>query len=572
MKSKQPPAGQKLVTAQEMRAIEAQAAEAGTPEPVLMDRAARAVAAAVEQEWGRVRGRRVLVLVGPGNNGGDGLWAAYYLHERGAAVSCYCWRRPSATAAQGRAADAPAQAARGAGIPLLDAGADQGHTVLARLLDDAAVVVDAVLGVGLTRPITGDLAALLAQARRGLAARRAANRPLPVFAVDVPTGLDADTGAIQGIALPADWTVTFGFPKVGLHQYPGAGLAGTIIIGDIGVTNLEKDLKTTATDAAQVRGVLPARPAEANKGTFGRLLIVAGSANYIGAGVLAALGALRSGVGLVTLAVPVELLPVVAAHLIEPTFVPLPSDLGALIERSVEPVFKTLAEREYSALLVGCGLGRERETQAFIRGLLLSNAETAFGRGSDRAMGFGFAARRAEPTAKEADKGAEGKTPRTLPPLVIDADGLNLLSEIDGWAERLPHNSVLTPHPGEMARLRGLTTAEVQADRVGVARAAAQEWQQVVVLKGAKTVIAAPEGRVQINPTATPALASGGTGDVLAGVIASLLAQGLAPFDAALAGAWLHGRAGEICAERIGLAGVLASDVAAALPEAMRET
>jgi NAD(P)H-hydrate epimerase len=572
MKSKQPAAVLKLVTAQEMRTIEAQAAAAGTPEPVLMDRASRAVAAAIEQELGRVRGRRVLVLVGPGNNGGDGLWAGYYLHERGAAVSCYCWHRPGATAPQDRDADAPAAAARGAGIPLLDAGADPGHVVLRRLLGDAAVVIDALLGVGLERPITGDLAALIAQVRHGLAARRAVARPLPVFAVDVPSGLDADTGAIRGTALPADWTITFGFPKVGLHQYPGAGLAGTIIVGDIGVTDLDKDLKTVVTDAAQVHSLLPVRPADANKGTFGRLLIVAGSANYIGAGVLAALGALRSGAGLVTLAVPVELLPVVAAHLIEPTFVPLPSDLGALIERSVEPVFKTLAEREYSALLVGCGLGRERETQAFIRGLLLSNVQTAFGRGSDRALGFGFAARRAQPARKEPDNSVDDKPARTLPPLVIDADGLNLLSEIDGWTERLPHNSVLTPHPGEMARLRGLTTEEVQADRVGTARAAAREWNQVVVLKGAKTVIAAPDGRVQINPAATPALASGGTGDVLAGTIASLIAQGVAPFEAAVAGAWLHGRAGELCAERIGPAGVLASDVAAALPEAMRET
>jgi NAD(P)H-hydrate epimerase len=564
------PEGLKLVTAAEMRAVEAQAAAGGTPEPVLMDRAARAVAAAVEQELGKVRGKRILVLVGPGNNGGDGLWAAYYLHARGAAVSCYCWHRAGAPAA-GRD-DAPAAAARGAGIPLLDAGADSGYAWLTRLLSDAAAVVDALLGVGLTRPITGELAALLTQVQRSVTERRAQGRPLPVCAVDVPTGLDADTGALQGVALAADWTVTFGFAKLGLYQYPGAGLAGTIIIGDIGVTDLDKDLKTAVTDAAQVRGLLPARPADANKGTFGRLLIVAGSANYIGAGVLATTGALRSGVGLATLAVPVELLPIVATRLTESTFVPLPSDMGVLIERSVDPVFKTLAEREYTALLVGCGLGREKETQAFIRGLLLTNAETAHGRGGERAIGFGFAARRAtENAGPGAEKEKEAKAGRALPSLVLDADALNLLSEIDGWTERLPHTSVLTPHPGEMARLRGTTVEEIQQDRAGVARAAAKEWNQVVVLKGAKTVIAAPDGRVQINPAATAALASAGTGDVLAGVIASLLAQGLAPFDAAVAGVWLHGRAGELCAERIGPVGVLASDVAAALPEALRE-
>ncbi len=558
----------RLVTAAQMRAIEAAAAQRGESGPVLMDRAARAVAGVVTEQLGGVRGKRILALVGPGNNGGDGLWTAVYLHERGASVSCYCWHRP--TAAEGaNGDDAPAAAARQARIPLIDAASDKKQKLLKQLLADAAAVVDAWLGAGLTRPITGELAALIVGVRAGLTERQAAGRPLPVFAVDLPTGVDSDTGAVQGIALPATWTITLGLPKQGLYLYPGAALAGTILLGDIGVMDLDTEIKTVQTDAAQVRGLLPARPADANKGTFGRLLIVAGSINYIGAGALATLGALRSGVGLATLATPAELLPIMAAKLTEATFVMLPSDLGVLVERAVETVFKTLDQQEYKALLVGCGLGREKETSAFIRGLLLSSADTAFGRGTERPIGFGFR-RAAESTSKsESDK--DEKPKRTLPPLVIDADALNLLSEIEGWADRLPHNSILTPHPGEMARLRGRDVDAVQADRVGIARTAAQEWNQVVVLKGARTVIAAPDGRVQLNPTATPALASAGTGDVLAGIIASLLAQGLTPFDAAVAGAWLHGRAGEVCEERIGKAGVLASDVAAALPEVLRE-
>ena len=554
-----------------MRAIEAAAAQRGEPGPVLMDRAARAVAGIVVEQLGGVRGKRILALVGPGNNGGDGLWTAVYLHERGASVSCYCWHRPGAAAAA-PGTDAPAAAARQARIPLIDAATDKKQTLLKQLLADAEAIVDAWLGAGLTRPITGDLAALIGVVRDSLAARRAAGRPLPVFAVDLPTGVDSDTGGVQGIALPATWTITLGLPKQGLYLYPGAALAGTILLGDIGVMDLDKEIKTMHTDAAQVRGLLPARAADANKGTFGRLLIVAGSINYIGAGVLATLGALRSGVGLATLATPAELLPIMAAKLTEATFVMLPSDLGVLVERAVETVFKTLEKQEYAALLVGCGLGREKETSAFIRGLLLAPADPGAARGAERPIGFGVR-RAAESSGKaEGDKDNEDKSKRTLPPLVIDADALNLLSEIEGWAERLPHNSILTPHPGEMARLRGSDVAAVQADRVGIARAAAQEWQQVVVLKGAKTVIAAPDGRVQINPAATPALATAGTGDVLAGVIASQLAQGLDPFDAAVAGAWLHGRAGEICEERIGKAGVLASDVAAVLPQVLRET
>jgi NAD(P)H-hydrate epimerase len=558
----------RLVTAAQMRAIEAAAAQRGEPGPVLMDRAARAVAGVVVERLGRVRGKRILALVGPGNNGGDGLWTAVYLHERGASVSCYCWHRPTAND-PARGEDAPAAAARQARIPLIDAATDKKQQLLKQLLADAEAIVDAWLGAGLTRPITGELAALIAAVRTSLDARAAAGRPLPVFAVDLPTGVDSDTGGIQGVALPATWTITLGLPKQGLYQYPGAALAGTILLGDIGVMDLDTEIKTVQTDATQVRGLLPARPADANKGTFGRLLIVAGSINYIGAGVLATLGALRSGVGLATLAMPAELLPIMAAKLTEATFVMLPSDLGVLVERAVETVFKTLDKQEYKALLVGCGLGREKETSAFIRGLLLSSADSPAGRSVERPIGFGF--RRAAENADKPDGDKDDKTKRALPALVIDADALNLLSEIDGWADRLPHNSILTPHPGEMARLRGIETDAVQADRVGIARAAAQEWNQVVVLKGAKTVIAAPDGRVQINPAATPALASAGTGDVLAGVIASLLAQGLDPFDAAVAGAWLHGRAGELCEARIGKAGVLASDIAAALPDVLRE-
>jgi hydroxyethylthiazole kinase-like uncharacterized protein yjeF len=338
MSAQLPSGPRKLVTAAEMRAIEAQAAAAGTSEPVLMDRAARATAAAIERTLDGVRGQRILVLVGPGNNGGDGLWTAVYLRERGAAVSCYCWHRPGATATP-PGDDAPAAAVQAAGIPLLEAKADRGHARLKRLLADAAAVVDALLGIGLTRPLAGDLAELIALVQLGVDWRREQGPPLPIFAVDIPTGVDADTGRVWGAALPATYTITFGFPKQGLYQYPGAGLAGTVIVGDIGVTDLDKDLKTVVTDAAQVRRLLPARPAESNKGTFGSLLIVAGSVNYIGAPVLATLGALRSGVGLATLAVPGELLPIVAVKLTEATFLGLPSDMGVLIDRAVEPVF-----------------------------------------------------------------------------------------------------------------------------------------------------------------------------------------------------------------------------------------
>jgi len=343
--------------------------------------------------------------------------------------------------------------------------------------------------------------------------------------------------------------------------------------------------------------MLPDRPADANKGTFGSVLVVAGSLNYVGAPVLATLGAMRVGVGLATLATPFELLPMVSAKLTECTFRPLPSDMGVLNDRAVASLQKALNEREYKALLVGNGLGREKETLNFMRKLLdepsgatagtdihparsvgftQSSAAQSAERHSERVVGFASPRDPATHGPATADPEAALRTPHSalrtpLPPLVLDADGLNLLHQLDGWVDRLPPNTILTPHPGEMAHLLDSDVDTVQADRTGTAQRAAADWKAVVVLKGAHTVIASPDGRVQVNPTASPALATAGTGDVLAGVIAGLLAQGMAPFDAAVAGVFVHGRAGELVAEDLGDAGALAGDVADALPYAIRD-
>lgn len=552
-----------LVTAEEMRAIEARAAERGETGPVLMDRAARRIAAVVAERLPRTQGRapRVLVLVGPGNNGGDGLWAARYLRERGVDATAYLWHRTGSP-------DAALTGAEEGVVPIVRAAEDADGVRLAALLDEAAAVVDALLGFGLQRDITGELAAIIAAVQGAVERRARTARPLPVFAVDIPTGVDSDTGRVRGVALPAQVTITLGVAKRGLYLYPGAACAGEIILGDIGVGDLTDNVQVTNTTAEQVRGLLPARPADANKGTFGSVLIVAGSLNYIGAAVLSTLGAMRIGVGLATLATPIELLPIVAAKLTECTFLPLPADMGILTERSVKPLFDALTERQYKALLVGNGLGHEKETLNFMRGVLQDKAVTAPARArAERHVGFGLP-RHAEPSKPE--EAEEDKTPG-LPPLVLDADGLNLLHQIEGWAERLPADTILTPHPGEMARLLDSDVETVQADRVGTAQRAAAEWKAIVVLKGANTVIAAPDGRVAVNPAASAALATAGTGDVLAGCIAGLLAQGLAPFDAAVAGVFVHGQAGLLVAEELGDAGVLAGDVAEALPHALRE-
>lgn len=322
-------------------------------------------------------------------------------------------------------------------------------------------------------------------------------------------------------------------------------------------TSREVAQGTLLTDAI-VKKMLPVRTDEANKGTFGKAMVVAGSVNYIGAATLAVEGAMRSGAGLVTLACAGELLPILAVKLTECTFLPLPSDLGVIAQHAAETVLSSC--KGYASLLVGCGIGQEKETASFMRHLLSKPETTASA--ASRPIGFASRVRDAKPTENEH---------ATLPPMVIDGDGLNLLSEWADWAAHVPENSVLTPHPGEMARLTGKTVEEVQADRVSIAKEHATKWKQVVVLKGASTVIADPSGQLYVSPFANSALATAGTGDVLAGTIAGLLAQGLEPLAAACAGVYIHGKAGDLLREEYGEAGGLAGDLARLMPQAQKQ-
>jgi NAD(P)H-hydrate epimerase len=298
-----------------------------------------------------------------------------------------------------------------------------------------------------------------------------------------------------------------------------------------------------------VRELLPPRPLGAHKGTFGKALVVAGSVNYTGAAYLASAAATRVGTGLVTLALAESIHPILASKLSEVTFLLLPQDMGVLIPDAI----KVLGERiqDYDALLLGPGLGRDKKTVQFVQQLLKVEPGTK--------ARIGFLA------SEEAE---EGKL--SLPPLVVDADGLNALADTPNWWEYLKGLSILTPHPGEMSRLTGLTVREIEADRLGLARQMAEKWGQVVLLKGAYTVIADPEGKVVINPFANPGLATAGSGDVLAGAIVGFLAQGLAPFDATVAGAYIHGLAGELVRKELGGAGMVAGDLLPMLPKVIK--
>ncbi len=412
-------------------------------------------------------------------------------------------------------------------ITCIEAKNDKDLKQFQGLLDSATCVIDALLGTGKMRPLEGVFKQVLEKT-----AAEKQKRNLFIVAVDLPSGMDADTGAVDPACPYADLTVTLAFPKPGLFLFPGAERVGKLVITDIGIPESLADSVTTELITDDWAGItLPRRRLNSNKGTFGRVMVVAGSSNYIGAAYLACSSALRVGAGLVTLATASSLTPIIASRLAEATYLPLPEIEPCIVSVEAAKIVRH-ESGQYNVLLIGCGLGQNPATAKFVSGL--------FGK-------------------------------KGLPTLVIDADALNIISKLPKWWERLPDNVILTPHPGEMSRLCGLSVEQIQADRMGVAMKFAAEWQKIIVLKGAYTVIAAPDGRCRISPFANPGLASAGTGDVLAGVIAGLAAQGLTLFDAASLGVFLHGKAGEKIKDEMGDAGMIASDLLPALPVMIKE-
>lgn len=512
----------KVLTVEQMRRVEQDCAVIGLPANVLMDNAGLAVTEEVGRLLGAIDRQHILILVGPGNNGGDGLVAARHLHDRGADVSLYLLgQRP--------VADPNLELVRQRGITCIEAAQDTNLARLDDLLSSATAVIDALLGTGKSRPLSAAFSLVLDRVSQA----RERQPGLRIIALDLPSGLNADSGAVDPACLYADNTITLGFPKPGLFNSPGADKAGRITIADIGIpSNLAEAVTTELITDDWVRSVLPKRPLGANKGTFGRVLVVAGSINYIGAAYLACSGALRVGAGLVTLATPASLQPVLASKLTEVTYLPLPESAPGVISPKADGLIHR-ALNGYNVLLMGCGLGQNQSAMDFVRSTLLSS-------------------------------------PPELPALVLDADALNTLSQTPDWWQQLGSDAILTPHPGEMARLLGVSIDEVQSDRLGIAKKAALEWQKTIVLKGAYTVIVTPDGQSRINPAANPGLASAGTGDVLSGVIAGLVAQGLPLFEAAACGVYLHSEAGEMVRDKLGDAGMIATDLLPALPRAIK--
>ncbi len=492
----------------------------GIPGVVLMENAGRSCSQQFADKFAAYYPGPVLVVAGKGNNGGDGYVMARILSESGWQVTTLVLGDEDEISGD-------------AGIMLDIIGR---LNLPVHFIDDPsalenlfvelapAVVIDAIFGTGLKSTVRGLQAAAMTHIN---------GSNVPVFSVDIPSGVDGSSGRVCGIAVHADLTVTFDHAKIGHGCHPGAAYTGDLKVVDIGIPQTGRQKFSSCVhllDEADVQALLPDRPPVAHKGTFGHLLILAGSPGKTGAAALAGNSAARSGCGLVTVAAATTVHDIIEVKLTEAMSCPLADQGGLISLQALEKIEQLLLERQ--AVAIGPGLGQSDELVELLKRLLTSV---------------------------------------TLP-IVIDADGLNLLAgELECLSGGIDGQIVLTPHPGEMARLTGLTVSEIEANRFEVAQSFAAEHRVVLLLKGARTIIAAPDGRVNINSTGNNGLASGGSGDVLTGLIGGLLAQGLDGFSAASLGSWLHGRAAELVAAERGTAGMVASDLLSQLPVARQE-
>jgi NAD(P)H-hydrate epimerase len=511
----------RIATAAEMQDLDRRAAgECGIPSLLLMENAGSETVREMLAFFPNVQRSRVLVLCGRGNNGGDGFVIARRLLGRGGSVRTLLLARRDEVRGDARV---NLDILGKLGAPPVEVSASDGAARVQEALQSADLVVDALLGTGTQGPARGQVAETI----------EAVNRSgRPVVAVDIPSGLGADQPEPAGVAVRAALTVTFVFPKRSLLLFPAAAYAGTVRVVDIGIPErlwAGSPMNVGLVEPADVAAAFPVRDAASHKGTFGHALVIAGSAGKTGAAALAALGALRVGAGLVTLAVPASVHDILESKLTEAMTVPVPETPARSIARDALDTLLGLAEGK-AAVAIGPGLGTDPSTQAVVREIV----------------------------------------GRLRMPLVVDADGINALAGATDHLRRAAGPVVLTPHPGECARLLGVSTAEVLRDRIGLVQKSIVDLGSTMVLKMARTLIGDPTDGTSIIPTGNPGMATGGTGDVLTGVITGLLARGVAPGLAARAGAYTHGLAGDLAAERVGAEAMLAGDLLDCIPEAIR--
>ncbi|MCM0082338.1 NAD(P)H-hydrate dehydratase [Geomonas sp. Red32] len=506
----------KVVSGQVMQQMDKRAiGEFGIPGVTLMENAGKGCADAIDEAYGPGAGKTVLIVAGKGNNGGDGFVISRLLSERG-------WNAPVLLLAATDSVTGDAAV----NLNRLEMGrvvfAPDGIGAHRGLFSRADVIVDALLGTGVKSEVTGIY---------GEAIDAINESGVPVVAVDIPSGVDAGNGRILGRAVRADITVSFALAKLGNVLYPGAQCGGRLLVREIGMPGqvVAEAEGYNFINAAATASLMRPRPLTSHKGSNGHCLVVAGSSGKTGAAAMSANSAVRTGSGLVTLAVPAGLNAILEAKSTEAMTVPLGrADATHLTAGLLGEILHLAKGKDVVAL--GPGIGTDPSTVYLVHSLAAS-------------LGL---------------------------PLVIDADGLNAVAANVALLASRPGETVLTPHPGEMSRLTGASIAEIESDRLGCARAFATSHRVYLILKGARTVVAAPDGRVAINGSGNPGMASGGMGDVLTGVVASLVGQGYPLFDACCLGVFLHGHAADLAAARRGTCGLAATDVQEALPEALK--
>jgi NAD(P)H-hydrate epimerase len=534
----------KLVTVAEMRAIEEEANQKGYSYDLMMEKAGNGVAAKLLL-WNPDQSKKtVTAFVGSGNNGGDALTALVPLLTAGWAAFAYLVKE--------RKDDPLVMKVEKAGGEIILYPDDNKLKKLDTILSKSDVLLDGLLGTGFQLPLKEPYLSVLKEINKK-------NFKGYVVAIDCPSGVDCDSGQVADDCIKADTTVCMEAIKVGLLSFPAYQYVGRLDVVSLdlprGLKTLE-DVKREVATAECVRQLLPNRPLQAHKGTFGTALVVAGSINYTGAALLSGKAAYRIGAGLVQMGVPGPLYAALAGNFVEATWILLPHDMGVIKAEGAALLNNNL--KKATALLLGPGWGVEDTTKEFLERILSGNFTS-----QRKKSGIGF-------VMMDADE--EELVTSNLPPIVVDADGLKLLQKIENWFKLLPKNSVITPHPGEMSVLTEMPINEIQNDRLRIAREYAALWNQVVVLKGAMTVISAPDERQTIVAVANPALARAGTGDVLAGISTGLIAQGIEPYQASVAGVWIHAQAGLEASEFVGHpAAVMATDVLNAIPKVLEK-
>jgi NAD(P)H-hydrate epimerase len=508
----------RLITVEEMKELERLADENGLSYKKMMENAGTRLAETIQTRFGDCENKSIIGLVGAGNNGGDTLIALIWLLDHGWTCSAILVKN------------------RPAGDLLVDQFIAVGGKVLPYdptivgkkmldLLHDQNFILDGLIGTGFKLPLKEEMAQFLAEIKKSV-------QKQIVIAVDCPSGIDCDSGEAVNEVIPADLTVCMEAVKVGLVKLPAFKFCGEIVTVPIGLIGRlsEKKSDNFVLNARWVSDHMPKRKMDGHKKSFGTVLAVGGSANYLGAVTFSGMGAYRAGAGLVTLATPRIVQMTMAGSLPEATWFILDDENGVISEEAATLIHEPM--QSASCLVVGPGIGREETTRRFLSRWLMRQES------GKKNASFEFVPNETIKPRKEP----------VIPPIVLDADALRWLSEQPNWSEDKGLKLVLTPHVGEMAALTGLTTEAIQQNREVVAVEFAQKWGQVVVLKGALTVIANPAGQYAIVPVANSALAKAGSGDALSGIIAALIAQGLTLFEAACAGAWIHARAGELVA------------------------